>query len=82
MFLLHPTDGCLLADRGPAPAHDLDDPHGVAAHAGDHVDRRGGHQLSQLHQLHVLRRSDNGHRCGAQWSPQQVRPILLQTGGF
>ena len=39
MFLLHPSDGCLLADRGPAPADDLHDPYGVAAHAWNHVNR-------------------------------------------
>ena len=79
MFLLHLADGCLLADGGPAPAHDLDDPDGVAAHAGDHVDRRGGHQLSQLHQLHVLRGPHHGHRRGAQWSAQQVVQCYLSV---
>ena len=39
MFLLHPPDGRLLADRGPAPPHDLDDPDGSAALAGDNVNR-------------------------------------------
>ena len=72
MFLLHPTDGRLLADGGPAPTDDLHDAHGVASHAGNHVDRGGRHQLSQLHQLHVLRRSHNGHRCGTQRPSQQV----------
>ena len=82
MFLLHPSDGCLLADRGSAPAYDLDDPHGVAAHAGNHVNRRGRHQLSQLHQLHVLRRPHHGHRCGAQWPSQQVTSTLLLADSF
>ena len=39
MFLLHITDGCLLADRGLAIANDLDAPHGSVAFTGDNVNR-------------------------------------------
>ena len=39
MFLLHITDGCLLADRGLAIANDLDAPHGSVAFTGDYVNR-------------------------------------------
>ena len=79
MFLLHPTDGRLLAHRGLAPPNDLDDPDGPAASAGDHVHGGGGDQLSQLHQLHVLRGPHHGHRRGAQWSAQQVVQCYLSV---
>jgi hypothetical protein len=55
MRLHDPADGGLLDDGGAAPTHHLHDPDGSAATPWHHVYGGGGHQLSQLHQLHVPR---------------------------
>ena len=80
MWLPHPADGSLLANRGLTSPSDFYDPHGIVGRhglcvlvgvsdwsslVGSDVNQGCCCQLSELHQLHVFWRTDHGHCRGA-----------------